>query len=460
MLQLYNFLTINYAWKNKNIILYTNQFNLVLDYHLNKNYYRTLVQHLSKNENKIMSFKVLDSFIIRDMKYFYGSDKLSTKASINAINSKKIKRWNSSYTGEIGEALKIEAIKKEFPRLPDNLLNNMLMHTSQGAIIYASEKEAKDVHSYDVISAYPSILLGKVPYSFKKIMQYNPNKVCFGKITIKNFKAKYKNFIPLYKGKENPKECVVCGKRIYAGLNYTYYGFIKDELRILNTYYNYESLKISDLYECEMDYLPRESRTSIINLFNRKNNAKGTEDYEGYKQMFNRLFGYFITTCKDNKELKIRDKRVPYQVGLWIISQQRQIMLDAIDKVSIDKVVSCHTDGIKVIGNHDIDFKELNNKRGTIYKNIGHWSKEEHIDRIQYLSNVKAKYEVNGKLYMKHGGISDEDIEEFLANKTYDSITLDSKIKVTLKEKIAETKKGTFITKQRALIPIKILNER
>ena len=61
---------------------------------------------------------------------------------------------------------------------------------------------------------------------------------------------------------------------------------------------------------------------------------------------------------------------------------------------------------------------------------------------------------------MKHGGISNEDIEEFLANKTYDSITLDSKIKVTLKEKIAETKKGTFITKQRALIPIKNLNER
>lgn len=67
--------------------------------------------------------------------------------------------------------------------------------------------------------------------------------------------------------------------------------------------------------------------------------------------MFNRIFGYFITTYEVDGELRIRDKDVPYQIGLWIISKQRQIMLDAIEAVGLENVVAAHTDGIKVVGN-------------------------------------------------------------------------------------------------------------
>lgn len=314
MLQFWNYLGLTYiVKKKKKLYLYANQFNLILEYHLThySEYYRIKEQQIGNK--RTIGFTVFDSFTIRDMKYYHGTDKLSPVAAIKVATENKPKRWTSSYTGQIGNVLNINAIKKEFPKINFFLQNKMLMETSQGAIIYASDKEFENVYCYDVVSAYPTILLGKIPKNFIK-SEYKPakDKVHFGCITIKNFKAKNNRLIPLYRGKEIPENCAVIGKRIYAGISYSYYGFIEHELRILKNYYNYEQITLSDVYECEMDYLPNVSRDSIKNVYDNKLKAKGTDDYDGYKQMFNRIFGYFITTYQKDGEIKIRDSEIPY----------------------------------------------------------------------------------------------------------------------------------------------------
>lgn len=456
-LGMWNYLCVQYIMKNnKCLYLYTNQFDLILDYHLNNNkeYYRVKEQNL-KGSKRSIAFEVFETFVIRDMKYYHGTDKLDSAAALKLAIDNKPKRWTSSYTGQIGKALNIDAIKKSFEQLPFNLLNNMLMNTSQGAIIYSTSEEHENVYCYDVVSAYPTILLGKVPNKFIR-STYKPaqGKIHFGKIIIKNFKAKNVRLIPLYRGKEIPKDCVIAGKRIVAGTSYSYYGFIEHELRILKNYYDCESISVSDVYECEMEYLPEESRNSIKTVYDNKLAAKGTDNYDGYKQMFNRIFGYFITTYEKDGELKIRDKDVPYQIGLWIISQQRQIMLDAIEAVGLENVVAAHTDGIKVVGNFNDVFEEINQRRGTVYKDLGRWELEEVIDKIQYLSNVKAKYIVNGELKMKHGGLSDVDTAHFLMGKTYEEINGNSIISFTTKKKVIENENGVYVVLKRVEIPL------
>ena len=459
--QLWNYLTLNYVYKdNKNIILYTNQLKLIAEYHIHyhSDYFNISTQTMFKNDKKVIAVKVLDSFVIRDMGYYYGSNKLPVDTCLHLMQHEHIKRWNASYTNKIGTTICIDKIKAKFPAPNAIILNHMLNNTSQGPIIYSSFDEAKNVYAYDVKSAYPAILLCKMPVKFVKTNVYDTSKIYFGKITIKNFKAKNKYFLPLYRGKKTPEKCVLSGKRIFAGEEYSYYGFISHELRLLH-YYNYQDVKISDLHECEMDYLPKESLLSIIKMFDLKNNAKGKPEYAGYKQLFNRIFGYFITTKKVDDKLQIRDKSVPYQIGLWIISQQRQIMLDAIDRVGLNNVVSCHTDGIKTFGNYDDVFDYLNKKRGTIYKDIGFWKKEEHIDRIQYYSNTRAKYKIGDEIGMKHGGINETDINNSIRGLKYDEINENTIIKMTIKEAIMEDKRGTFIAKKRIYVPLKQIKD-
>jgi hypothetical protein len=56
----------------------------------------------------------------------------------------------------------------------------------------------------------------------------------------------------------------------------------------------------------------------------------------------------------------------------------------------------------------------INLRRGSIYRDMGQWDKEAVLEKVQYFSNVKAKYIENGVLKMKHGGICEEDITAFL----------------------------------------------
>jgi hypothetical protein len=98
-------------------VLYTNQFNLILNYYKKRNF--EVVEH--KVGQKTICFEVIGFICFRDMKYYYGSDKFSCAAALNLIENSPVEHWNSSYTGTIGKMLKIDEIKKEFPPIAKDL---------------------------------------------------------------------------------------------------------------------------------------------------------------------------------------------------------------------------------------------------------------------------------------------------------------------------------------------------
>lgn len=380
------------------------------------------------------------------MKYYYGSDKFSCAAALNLIENNPVEHWNSSYTGTIGKMLKIEEIKKEFPPIAKDLRQKMIYEAPQGGIIISKQEEFSNVYCYDVVSAYLANLLeGKLPCGFKKVNKVEKGKCHFGKITVKGLKAKNNKALSLYRGKRIPEDCIINGKRIVAALEYSFYCYLELELPILNYFYTFESIEISDIYQIEMKELPTAAKDAIKELYDKKKAAKGSLEYDGYKQMLNRIFGYFITCIGDKDNLRARDYQVPYQIGIWLISKQRYVMWQLIQKVGIEHIVSAHTDGVKVDYNANDIVDVINLRRGSIYRDMGQWDKEAVLEKVQYFSNVKAKYIENGVLKMKHGGICEEDIKAFLQDKTYDDINGNTKFLFTIYKEINSNKDGTFI---------------
>ena len=136
-------------------------------------------------------------------------------------------------------------------------------------------------------------------------------------------------------------------------------------------------------------------------------------------------------------------------------------MVALIQQVGIEHIVSAHTDGVKFDCNADEIVDKVNLRRGEIYKDVGQWKKEEVFDKCFYFSNTVAKYEVNGEIGMKHGGIAEDDVNEFLHNKTYEDINENADFYVTLassKRLICE-KDRTYISKRKVLSSILLMED-
>jgi hypothetical protein len=109
-------------------------------------------------------------------------------------------------------------------------------------------------------------------------------------------------------------------------------------------------------------------------------------------------------------------------------------MFLVIKEVGIGHVVSAHTDGIKIdFDAHEI-IDKMNKERGILHGSCGQWEFEGTLEDVYYLANTKAKYMENGQLKMKHGGISEEDITEFMSTHTWDNIQRDTLINITVKK--------------------------
>lgn len=446
---------------SKKTILYFNNLSLILDYYRelaeirHKDIYKMKIYHYGE---RLYSLKVLNHIVWRDMEYYFGAE-FNAKAALHMIETTEVKRYNSSYTGQIGKVLNIKAIKANFPKIKTNLFDKMFKYSSRGPIIYSQRKEFQNVYSYDVVSAYAALLLEQeYPYEFIRTEHIVKSAKChYGRVTIKGLRYKHLHFYPLYLAREIVGRNIISdAKSIMAADEISFYCFLEMELPIIKLGYTYESLTIDDMYYAKTKPLPEESKKTIREYFDQKAQYKGTDDYDSYKRMLNRFFGFFMTTKNNGKS--IRDRSIPYQIGLYIISGQRSIMCKFIKKVGINHVVAAHTDGIKVDYDCSAIVEELNKSR-DIYKNMGHWEPEEFFEKIEYFSNVQAKYISDGKLGMKHGGTSKEDIEEFLSYADYDEIDFDTEFEKTLNKYIKVCKYGTYIYKYKEMLSFRSMAE-
>ena len=440
-----------FSLKKKYIYVYTNEFKelVYLFRDAEKKEYRL------KGCNRLIGF-MFQTICFRDMKYYHGTDKYHGEIAAQIAQNNIPKIWNSSFTGYIGKEIDVEAIKKDFPRIKNELLEHMIYDTSKGSFIFSHRnRDYENVFENDITSAYPTIMMEPVPWMFVKLKEsddWKKFKYHFGKITVKKMKWKINGFTPVYNGfrGKDINKVVYNEQGIIAAEEFSYYGFIEHELDVLKVGYEYESIQISDCYGVIFKMLPESTISKIKELFDGKSEAKGTVNYEGTKQLFNRVFGFFVSKIEKDGKYIARDSKIPYSVGLWIISRQRHKMTMLADKIGFDNIVAGHTDSLITT----IDCRDLL-KEKEIYKNIGFW-KTESIKKIHYFTNTKAKYIKNGKLQMKHGGIDDNDIEDFLKDKTYNDITKDSNIYFTCKKLIIQNKKGIFIMRYKKAINIKL----
>lgn len=203
------------------------------------------------------------------MKYYFGAE-FSAATAIHMIETTEIKRYNSSFTGQIGKILNIDAIKANFPKIRTYLQDKMFNYSSRGAIIYSQCKEFYNVHSYDVVSAYAALLLEQeFPYEFIKTEKIVKGAKChYGKVTLKGLVFKTPGFYPLYLTRKiDGKNIIKNKKRIMAAGEISFYCFLELELPIITAAYRYSSLEISDLYYANTKPLPQESKETIKQYF-------------------------------------------------------------------------------------------------------------------------------------------------------------------------------------------------
>lgn len=455
--EMYEFLAV----EHKRFHVYTNDLDLILKLYFgyDKKKYRIKVL---KNGRRIYGINLLNIVSFKDMKYKYGSNNFSAAAAMKMINEDK-NDIKSSFTSNLGRLIDVDKIKEKFKPISKDLRLKMINESSCGAIILANVgKEFKEVYCYDVCSAYIACLLeGNMPSRFIKVNKKLKGQEYFGKITIKGLKAKNPQMLTLYSSKKQEgKNISLVGHRILAAEEYSFYCFF-DEKWIIDQYYTYDKLEIdyNNLYEIKFEKLPLKMIKSIRQLYDDKLTAKGRIDYDAYKQIVNRIYGFFLTKVERDYGRDSRDYKIPYQIGLWLIHRQRLFIAALIAAVGINHVVSAHTDGVKFDCNADEIVEKINLSRGRIYKDVGQWKKEEVLDRCFYFSNTVAKYEINGKIGMKHGGIPQEDVDDFLFEKKYDDINGNEDFYKTTSREIICEKDKTYIKKTKVLSNFLLLEE-
>ena len=114
-----------------------------------------------------------------------------------------------------------------------------------------------------------------------------------------------------------------------------------------------------------------------------------------------------------------------YQIGVFVTAYARKRLQEAIDIVSLD-VVYCDTDSVKYLGDHDQDFKNINDKmikynkehniKHSIMVNdklfmLGQFDSENQkgktyaYDKFITLGAKKYAYEINGKIGVTVSGL-------------------------------------------------------
>lgn len=223
------------------------------------------------------------------------------------------------------------------------------------------------------------------------------------------------------------------------------------DYKIIVNQYTFNDLNIGMVYVAEKDFLPKDYRDYVIDLFIKKeqlnpDNFADDVELDKYfymksKNRLNALFGMMMTdithskyeysnigeaykkiklvTYDDKKTAidkyyKHYDSFAVYQQGIYVTAYARESLQMGIDIVGRDCVYT-DTDCVKFIGNHDKDFDLLNSKiyddadnydvkpycivnNKKIY--LGYWAKEHTYDKFcscgakKYADIINDKFEI------------------------------------------------------------------
>ena len=257
-----------------------------------------------------------------------------------------------------------------------------------------------NVSSYDMSSAYPAVITQcKFPMSpfirrsndrsiIDKLVKSGTHALLIDCVFY-NLKIKTLETLPYVPKAKCTK---LWDERIDNGrvLSAEFCGMVLTDIdwKIITSQYDFTHVDILNLYSAKYDYLPMELRQKVIEQYNDKCTLKFGDQYlyNKYKNKINADFGMMLTdicrreitfdeNSKENpftlepwdiqgsmdKYYASRNSFLSYQWGVWVTAHCRNRLQQAIEAVGGDSIY-CDTDSLKFIGNHDDDFKALNDK--------------------------------------------------------------------------------------------------
>ena len=218
------------------------------------------------------------------------------------------------------------------------------------------------------------------------------------------------------------------------------------DYEIINSMYDYDQMGVKDVYVACRGYLPIELREQILHYFYLKSTLKGVQgmeyEYMQAKARLNAIYGMCVSKPIHNdivinkngewevipadEETKLNDyydnwnSFLSYQWGVFVTAVARRRLQEAIDMVGMD-VVYVDTDSVKYIGDHDDDFRQLNESLINYCKEqgiqhsvevgnkvyyLGTWEKEEPYEQFITLGAKKYAYVQNGHIGVTVAGLS------------------------------------------------------
>ena len=340
-------------------------------------------------------------------------------------------------TGYVRKYCRSQCFKRrnKYKAIIDNLTLDIdeylqLKRGFQGGFTHANahyvNKLLNNVGSYDLTSAYPSVmLLEKFPMSKSKLIDYEISELefkrllynycCLFDLTLYGVSPKLTQDHPISISKcRNTESAVVDnGRVVFADkLSIT---VTEQDYFVYSQFYNWESSEIRNMRVYEKQYLPKPFTNAVLGLYKTKTELKGVEgkeiEYMIGKNMLNAAYGMSVTNPV-RPELDYVDDTILekpgdveaainryntdmkrflfYPWGVWVTAYCRANLFSAILALGEDYVYA-DTDSVKVLNpsNHTDYFESYNQ---DIMRRIEEVSEFRHQDPSVYIPvNRKGK---------------------------------------------------------------------
>lgn len=437
--ELNKFLFENYINKRPaaRVYVYTNYFSEIQEYY--KNSYKIGFKILNKKNNtETTAFQIYGGITYKQAKFYLGTDKSDAENSCELISKFHSRIIKHNFTSSLNDILfKEDEELQNFgssENLPFGVLQELYKNASLAPIIYSDiNKELKNVYCYDFDSAYiAQYYQTKFPYKFIEAKEIDDKNEFFVRAKIYNIKAKNPRFLSLsVADKSNGKNILFPdknSKRVLKADEITLSYFYKLETSIIFKDYTFEKIVFEKIWKIEFKALPQSFRNKVLDLYNEKEELKKQgKPYADKKVILNRIHGLFLTKkdfCGKKEQIY---RSLPAQIGFYAIARQRRIMRDLVELIGLENIVQSHTDSFKVKFDCGEIVKNYNELHKTKYsETLGLLEFEGKMEKVIYFSNTRAKYILDNKFNIKHGGISDEDANKILESYDYNTLNKDS----------------------------------
>lgn len=431
------------------------------------NHLKDFLQYKTTNKKGLIAFMVEDEFsilynLIKDAEglkveknfgdkviWFSGGKDYRQKSFVSLKYKVGTDEFNFDNEEDIVAALKLiknsspnryegytSLLRKEIT-IEENFLDfHVVYKPSLSPMIFAKcNREFSNVKCRDACSFYPYLLTQELPH-FKgyikkeEIDLKDKSKTYYGGLRIYNIKAKdfFYSISLVGKDDKNVKEIadgqginiINKGTSLISADKVIIFGWIPFLFIELQDY-DFEYIELTDIvaeYELKIDWSLR--KIVIANFETKQNKKRKGEDYKAEKVMLNRYYGFFIT--KGNKS-------APAHYGQYIVAKGKTIIRRLALEIGLKDVVQGHTDSIKFVGDHQDVIDRYNSE--IEFEELGKFEDEGIMEKVVYYNTNRAKYLMNGKLGLKHGGISDDSIVDIM-KMSYNDISINTEYNKTL----------------------------